>query len=163
ANVVVSLALVPLSLQALKAQASLDQHHEPKTADAWRLQLSTIAGLSICVAFSDSSLMGLYTGQLNVFMVLMLLASLIAQARDKPIWAGVGLFFATVKVGTMLPFLLLFLRRADRWTWVTLTVLVLLACSLTGRLTQLPGRIATLVDRIEELSAPGKVNDYSFE
>ena len=63
----------------------------------------------------------------------------------------------------MLPFLLLFLRKADRWTWAVLAGLVIASCAVTGRLTDLPARLATMVDRIEELSAPGKVNDYSYE
>ena len=163
ANVVASLALVPLSLYTLKAQAGLDERHDRKSAESWRLPLPVIAGLSICLAYSDSSLMGFYTGQLNVFVVLMLLASLIAQARGKPVWAGFWLFLGTVKVGTMLPFLLLFLRKTDRPTWVTLAVLVLGSCFLTGRPVELPGRLVTMVERIEDLSAPGKVNDYSFE
>ncbi len=163
ANVMASLALVPLSLFALKAQAGLDERHDRESADSWRLPLPVIAGLSICLAFSDCSLMGFYVGQLNVFVVLALLASLIAQARGKPVWAGFWLFLGTVKVGTMLPFLLLFLRKADRPTWLTLAVLVLASCFLTGRPVELPGRIVTMVERIEDLSAPGKVNDYSFE
>ncbi len=163
ANVVASLALVPLALCALEAQAGSEERHGGGTADSWRLPPSVIAGLSICLTFSDSALMGFYVGQLNVFVVLMLLASLIAQGRGKPVWAGVWLFLATVKVGTMLPFLLLYLRKSDRPTWATLAVLVLGSCFLTGRPVELPGRLATMVERINELSAPGKVNDYSFE
>jgi hypothetical protein len=119
--------------------------------------------LSICLTFSDSSLMGFYLGQLSVFVAVMLFAALAAQGTGRPVWAGVCLSLATVKVGTMLPFLLLFLRKADRWTWVTLIVLVLGFCSLTGRTHELPGRIATIADRIGEFSSPGRVNDYSFE
>src|SRR5262249_51161610 len=76
---------------------------------------------------------------------------------------GFWLYIASSKIGTMLPFLLLFLRKSDRWTWVVLAGLVIASCTLTGRLTELPGRLATVVDRIEELSAPGKVNDYTYE
>ena len=132
-------------------------------AAAWRVPPLAIAGLSICLTFSDSSLMGFYVGQLNVFVAVMLLAALVAQGRGKSVWAGVYLSLATVKVGTMLPFLLLFLRKADRWTWVALSVLVLGFCTVTGRVAELPGRVATLVDRIGELSAAGEVNDYSFQ
>ena len=163
ANVIASLALVPLARYALEAQARAFDRDDRGTEDWWRLPLPVIAGLSICLAFSDSALMGFYVGQLNVFVVLMLLAALIAQGRGKPVWAGVWHFLGTVKVGTMLPNLLLFLRKADRPTWVTLAVLVLGSCFLTGRPAELPGRVATMVERVKELSAPGKVNDYSFE
>jgi hypothetical protein len=132
-------------------------------ASPWRLPPLAIAGLAICVAFSDDSLMGFYVGQFNVFVAVMLLAALAAQGKGRPVWAGAWLFLATAKFGTMLPFLLLFLRKADRCTWLVLAGLVIGSCALTGRLTDLPGRAATMADRIDELSAPGKVNDYSYD
>ncbi len=163
ANILASLTLVVLAQYTLKLQARIDGRTDPTGAEAWSLPPATLAGLSICLTFSDSSLMGFYLGQLSVFVAVMLFAALVAQGKGRPVWAGVCLSLATVKVGTMLPFLLLFLRKADRWTWVTLTVLILGFCSLTGRTNELPGRIATIVDRIGEFSSPGQVNDYSFE
>ena len=120
------------------------------------------AGLAICLSFSDAALMGFYVGQINIIVTAALLAALIAQGRARPVWAGLWLYVATSKIGTMLPFLLLFLRKADRWTWPVLAGLVIASCAVTGRLTELPGRLATMVNRIEELSAPGKVNDYTY-
>jgi hypothetical protein len=163
ANVLASLALVSLALHALVVQERIDDRSAGNASTEWQLPPSAVAGLAIALTFSDSSLMGFYVGQLNVLVALMVVAALIAQGMKRPVWAGVWLYLATVKVGTMLPFLLLFLRKADRWTWGALAALVLGSCLLTGRLVELPGRIATLVGRIEELSAPGKVNDYSFE
>jgi hypothetical protein len=163
ANVLASLVLVALAQYALMVQAHLEDRADRKSGETWRLPPLAIAGLSICLTFSDSSLKGFIVGQLNVFVAGMLLAALVAQGKGRPVWAGVCLTLATVKVGTMLPFLLLFLRKADRWTWVSLTVLVFGFCSLTGRMTELPGRLATLADRVGELSAPGEVNDYSFK
>ena len=163
ANVMASLALVVLARYALELQARLDDRADAGSAQSWRLPPLAIAGLAICLTFSDSSLMGFYVGQLNVFVAVMLLAALVAQGKARPVWAGVYLSLATVKVGTMLPFLLLFLRKADRWTWVALPVFVFGLCSLTSRMTELPGQLVTLVDRIGELSAPGEVNDYSFQ
>src|SRR5208337_4725686 len=126
------------------------------------LPLVAIAALAICLSFSEASLKGLYLGQLGVFTAVMLLLALVAQGQSRPIWAGVCLFLATVKFVTMTPFLLLFLRRADRLSWVVLVALVLGSCALTGRIADLPGRLATLAQRAGELSAPGKVNDYSY-
>jgi hypothetical protein len=63
----------------------------------------------------------------------------------------------------MLPFLLLFLRKTDRRTWATLAATVLGLCLVTGSLTDLPGRCATILERIKQLEEPGQVNDYSFE
>jgi hypothetical protein len=163
ANVLASLALVVLAQCALGAQARLAGPADGGGPGRWRLPASATAGLSICLTFSDSSLMGFYLGQLSVFAAVMLLGALLAQGKGRPVWAGVCLSLATVKIGTMLPFLLLFLRKGDRWTWISLSVLVLGFCSLTGRMTELPGRLAAVLDHIGELSAPGKVNDYSFE
>jgi hypothetical protein len=63
----------------------------------------------------------------------------------------------------MLPFLLLFLRKADRWAWAAFGAAVLGLCLLSGPPSQLPARAATLLERIHQLQAPGAVNDYSFE
>jgi hypothetical protein len=62
----------------------------------------------------------------------------------------------------MIPFLLLFLRRADRWTWATLAALAIVTSLGTGKPGELPGRLAIFIDRIADLSAPGNVNDYSY-
>jgi hypothetical protein len=162
-NVLACLSLVPLSLRALQEQADVPGRVDEPVAHPWRLSPLDTAGLAICVSFSDVALMGFYVGQLNVLVTVALLAALIAQGRARPVWAGLWLYVASAKIGTMLPFVLLFLRKADRWTWAVLAALVIASCALTGRLTELPGRLATMVDRIEELSAPGKVNDYSYE
>jgi hypothetical protein len=117
----------------------------------------------VCLTFSEASLKGFYLGQLSVFVAVMLLAALVFQGQGRPIWAGVCLFLATVKFVTMIPFLLLFLRRADRWTWAVLITSVLGSCALTGRIIESPARMATLAQRAKDLAAPGKVNDYSYE
>ena len=162
-NVLACLSLVPLALRSLELQDDRPGSVRELCAYPWRLSPVAIAGLAICLSFSDDSLMGFYVGQLNVLVTVALLAALIAQGRARPVWAGFWLYLASSKIGTMLPFLLLFLRKADRLTWAVLAALVIASCALTGSLTELPGRLATMVDRIEELSAPGKVNDYSFE
>lgn len=155
-----SLAIVGLAWAALKMQSRIDALGNLPEVELPKLSPQTMAGLAICLTFSEASLKGLDLGQLSVFVTAMLLA---AQSARRPIWAGVCLSFATVKVATMLPFLLLFLRLEDCRTRATLGVLVLGACLLTGPLTELPGRLATVTDRIAELSAPGMVNDYPLE
>jgi hypothetical protein len=162
-NVLACLSLVPLALRALQAGADGAGSAEEPHAHPWRLSPMETAGLAICLSFSDASLMGFYVGQLNVIVTVALLAALIAQGRARPVWAGLWLYIASSKIGTMLPFLLLFLRKADRWTWLVLVALVVSSCAVTGRLTELPGRLATMVGRIQELSAPGKVNDYAYD
>jgi len=162
-NVASSLGLIALARSALMSQDRLDAAGGQVRAALESLPLVAIAALAICLSFSEASLKGLYLGQLGVFTAVMLLLALVAQGQSRPIWAGVCLFLATVKFVTMTPFLLLFLRRADRLSWVVLVALVLGSCGLTGRIADLPGRLATLAQRAGELSAPGKVNDYSYE
>jgi hypothetical protein len=162
-NIASSLGLIALARSALISQDRLGAAGGQVRAALESLPPVAIAGLAICLSFSEASLKGLYLGQLGLFTAVMLLLALVAQGRGRPIWAGVCLFLATVKFVTMIPFLLLFLRRADRLSWVVLLALVLGSCALTGRIADLPGRLATLAQRAGELSAPGKVNDYSYE
>jgi len=162
-NIASSLGLIALARSALISQDRLGAAGGQVRAALESLPPVAIAGLAICLSFSEASLKGLYLGQLGLFTAVMLLLALVAQGRGRPIWAGVCLFLATVKFVTMIPFVLLFLRRADRLSWVVLLALVLGSCALTGRIADLPGRLATLAQRAGELSAPGKVNDYSYE
>ncbi len=161
-NVVASLALPVLGWVVLSSQDRVDAAGGQVRAEFETLPLVAFAGLAICLIFSEASLKGFLLGQLSVFTAVMLLTALLCQARSRPIWAGVCLFLATVKIATMLPFLLLFLRRADRWTWATVAALVIGACLITAKPGELPGRLAVLNDRIADLSAPGNVNDYSY-
>jgi hypothetical protein len=119
--------------------------------------------LAATLVISDSFIRGLYCGQLGALTAFLLLAALDAQARGRPILAGACLALATIKVVTMLPFLVLFYRKADRAAWISMICVGLGLCLATGRPAQLPVRLASLRDRIEILAAPGKVNDYSFE
>ena len=63
----------------------------------------------------------------------------------------------------MLPFLLLFHRKADLAAWVAMACVCLTLCLAAGRPAELPGRLSNMAHRIETLRGPGKVNDYSFE
>jgi hypothetical protein len=151
ANVLACLALVPLARGVGRGQGS-------GASDA-----VTVAGLSAVLLVSDASLANLVLGQLAVLATLALLLALRDQALGRPVRAGVWLAVATVKVATMLPFLLLFLRKADRLTWLTLTACVTGLCLLTIPPAELPGCFSDQLDHIAELSAPGQVNDYSFQ
>ena len=162
-NILSSILLVPLALWVLRVQSRLDDHVDPTGVESWTLPPLAVAGLSVGLTFSDSSLTGLYLGQLHSLAALALLGALVAQGKGRPVLAGVCLSLATVKVGTMLPFLLLFLRRADRRTWITLVLLVFGFCWLTGRIAEWPGRTSLMLRHIQELAAPGMVNDYSFD
>jgi len=162
-NLASSLGLIALARSALLAQDRMDAAGDREALGLGRLGAMDMAGLAVCLTYSAASLKGFYLGQFNVFVAVMLLAALAAQGRDRPNWAGICLSLATVKFVTMIPFLILFLRRAGRLTWVVLMASVVGLCALSGRISELPARAATLAQRAREISAPGKVNDYSYE
>ena len=128
-NVASSLGLIALARSALMSQDRLDAAGGQVRAGLESLPQVAIAALAICLSFSEASLKSLYLGQLGVFTAVMLLLALVAQGQGRPIWVGVCLFLATVKFVTVIPFLLLFLRRPDRLSWVVLLVLVLGSCA----------------------------------
>jgi hypothetical protein len=163
-NLLICLALPAFSLRVLRAQGGRDSEigHERKTSvDV--LPTTQLVAMTAALAVSDAFIRGLYAGQLGLLTAFFLIAALGAQARGRPIVAGVCLALATIKVVTMLPFLLLFHRRSDITTWLSLGCVCIGLCLATGRLEALPGRLSNMAQRIEALSAPGKVNDYSFE
>jgi hypothetical protein len=161
-NLAASLALPAMAWFALRAQDRIDQPARNSERMPSELPFQMAAGLAVCLVFSEASVKGFLLGQLSVFTAVMLLLALWSQGASRPIAAGVCLFLATVKVGTMLPFLLLFFRRADRWTWAVLTALVIGSCLMTGNPRELPARLVNLTNRIAKLSQPGNVNDYSY-
>jgi len=163
-NVASSLGLIALARCALLAQDRLDAAENPEQQAALgRLGLVDMAGLAVCLIFSEASLKGFLLGQLSVFVAVMILIAPTAQGRGRPILAGICLSLATVKFVTMIPFLVLFLRRADRSTWAVLIAVVLGLSVPIGRFSELPARAAALAHRAKDLAAPGKVNDYSYE
>jgi hypothetical protein len=159
-NVLACLALPAYSQRVLAVQAGAG---DQSARAPWLLPPWGIAGLAAALIISDAARTGLYLGQLGVLTALLLLAALDAQARRRPVLAGVWLSLATVKVATMLPFLLLFLRRGDARTWVSLIVTCALLIAVTGHAAHLPDDLVALLHRIGTLASPGKVNDYSFE
>jgi len=162
-NTVICLALALVAQRTLLCQ---DQSGDPRDRTghaSWVLSPAVIMALTAALAVSDASLVGFYIGQVSLLAALALVAAILAQSRGKPIWAGIWLSLATIKVGTMLPFLFLFHRKSDLLTWLSLTVIVLGLCLVTGAVTDLPDRLNTWLDRINDLAHPGQVNDYSFQ
>jgi hypothetical protein len=162
-NVAACLALPLFAERSLRAQEPLGGPASGASAVPWRLSWTVLAGLTAALAMSDAFLMMMFLGQLSLLATVAIIAALAAQARGRPLWAGAWLALATVKIGTMLPFLILFLRKPDRWTWVSFAAVSLALCLATGSPLALPGRAAATLDRIKQLEAPGRVNDYTFE
>jgi hypothetical protein len=147
------LALVPLSAAGLRARMESTAPSLP----AFRRGILTAA-----IALSCSQAMGLALGQLALLTAFSVLAALYAQGSGRPRLAGLWLAVATVKVNTMLPFLLLFLRKKDRPTWATLGVGCVVLCLASGPIGKLPARVARTLEFINVTQEPGRVNDYGF-
>jgi hypothetical protein len=160
-NALACLVLLSLGQSVLVAQE--EQVGLERSPFALRLPPLVLLGMTPALLVSDAFLVSFYLGQLGLLAAVALLAALRSQARGRPVLAGVWLALATVKPATMLPFLLLFHRKSDRWTWVALAGAVLALCLATGSPAEQPDRLTTLLERIRALESPGRVNDYSFE
>lgn len=151
-NVLGVLGLVPLAQSALRSQSG---------ADAPRLPGRLLLVLSAALALSCGQGMGLALGQISLLAVAAIFAALRAQGAGRSWWAGFWLGIATIKVNTMLPFLLLFLRWRDVPTWVALGLTTAGLCLMTGGPVELPTRITTTLRTIRATFEPGRVNDYA--
>jgi hypothetical protein len=150
-NILGCLALVEGARRALKAQ-------EP----GWELPLSAAGVLTGVLVLSFPARYGLELGQMAVFTTLCLLAALHLQGRGRPAWAGVFLALASAKAATMLPFLLLFVRKKDLLTWPALAAAGFgLALAATPP-ADLVGHCRQCLESIAYLGRPGGFNDYSY-
>jgi hypothetical protein len=130
---------------------------------AWKMPAPILVGLTGCFAVSTASFTSFATGQLSILVTLALLAALDAQSRKQPLRAGLWLALASIKVTTLLPFLLLFTRRADLRTWISFGAGLIVLTFLVVPPTQLSETAKLLVQHIRELQESGQVNDYSFQ
>src|SRR5262249_55693038 len=126
-NTLACLALVAFAQRTLLVQEQLDGTAAAGAA-SWRLPPWVVVGLTAVVLISDASLLTFFLGQVSILATVLLLAALSAQGRGRTAWAGVWLALATLKVGTLVPFLLLFHRRRDGWAWLTLVAVSLGLC-----------------------------------
>ena len=161
-NILLCSALPVLASRTLDSQETSYASRSEAPSAFGEILPSVLAALTLVLIVSDAFRYGLFAGQLGVVTALALLAALDRQGRGRPIAAGFWLGLATIKVSTMLPFLLLFLRKRDVWTWIALGLTCLMLCLLGGPPALLPGRISWTLQQIEALSSPGRVNDYSF-
>ena len=162
-NIAACVALPAYARRVLAAQGAAFDRLGGDGSAAGSLSTPALAMLSVALAASESSLVGILSvGQLSVLAAVLLVAALDAQARRRPVVAGVLLAIATVKPTAMLPFLLLFLRRGDVRSWVALAATCLVMLAATGHLASLRDDLAVLSARVAKYAAPGQVNDYTF-
>jgi hypothetical protein len=152
-NIASALVLAPLAAQALRGAA------DDRTPGLPAREVFVLGSL---VALSPAVALLFDLGQLSLVIGVSLLTALVLKTRGRPILAGIALAVAAIKPSTTLPFLLLFGRRTDRPTWITLGVTTLGLCLITGRPNAWPGQIRSLVAQIEKNTQIGGENDYTF-
>jgi hypothetical protein len=149
----IALGLVPLAWRIL------DAHQE---GEAQGLSYPELGVLATAVALSDACMATIQLGQLALLATAFILLALYARSRDRPVIAGVAMGMATMKVGTMVPFLLLFHRRSDQKAWLALGATVILLIVLGGQPGRLIDHCRAMLSHVKELSQPGAVNDISY-
>jgi len=154
ASVIATLSLIPLARRCLILQADTSRFDLDGPA-LWAL--AAVFSLSISLHFAIKA------GNLSIFVSLCILLAILFQSQGRGLSAGVCLALATVKPQTLLPFLLLFLRRSDLRTWMALAVVSLLLCLSGSPISELPARFRGEMDNITRLTEFGELNDYSFE
>ena len=154
-NELMGLTIVPLSVLVFRLTS----------ADRSRQQLSRsdVLLLTACFITTRSFFQLRNTGQVSMLAATCLVAALLARERTRPIIAGVWLSLATIKINTMLPFLLLFNKRKDIISWISLSLSVGLLLILPGHLDRLPSQLVHCLGYIKEFSQPGGINDYTDE
>jgi hypothetical protein len=141
-NVVGYAAVVPFTQAAIR---------EPHDTDSWELAPPGLALLAAAVAVCSTTRTAIAVGQLSLATFVALLAALWCQRRNRPVGAGLFLAVASIKVHTMMPFLLLFLRKRDWLTWATMIVAALVL-SLASGPADLPARLRGCLTSIQAAS-----------
>jgi hypothetical protein len=158
ATAVLAVGLIPVANEILAEGRRSDQEGTPAP-----LPGDVAALLGAALVNSNASIWGHRQGQLSAVTALALLLAVWARQRSRPALAGVALAVAAFKPGTLLAFLILFLRKRDRRAWVSMTV-VLLGLSLAAAA---PSRWMKLIQhnlhQIKAAAEPGKINDYGFQ
>jgi hypothetical protein len=152
-NIILAVVLVVLSARVLAAE-----NNSPK-APAERMPLP----LWIATALSSwSFFVCVINGQITTLVSAAVVAAIWAR-RKHPGWAGLFLSIASFKPNTLVPFLMLFLRRRDLRAWVVMAAAGLALTFVAVSPGSLPGRLRSLSDRIVEYGSPGRINDPTFE
>ena len=94
-------------------------------------------------------------GQLSLLESLTLFVALVAQGRNRPAVSGAALALATIKTATLVPFLVLFLRRSDRRVWLFLTIFVIGLLLATCHPTDLPEWLSTMISSTPRIAGTG--------
>jgi hypothetical protein len=125
----------------------------------------TSALLAAAVSLSMALQLGIDTGNVASLVAFALLGALWAQPFEStgPVISAACLAIAAIKPQTMLPFMLLFLRRADRLTWVLLTLfLTVITLFWAGSPMDFFNRFYEMASVQALERGPGRILDYSI-
>jgi hypothetical protein len=114
------------------------------------------------VILSVACVWGLDAGQLTFWTAVSVLGALLAQAKGRHVLAGLLLACGTVKIATLVPFLLLFAHRRDWPSWLSFGLTTVLLCVLGSPLAKLPDYLRENLANIRWSTQAGHINDYSF-
>jgi hypothetical protein len=154
-NILIGLVLGLIARRALIAQ---DGEGSP-VVEPWVAALLTGS-----VILSLDARFALEAGQFSFLVAFALLGALTAQAGKpgRPATAAACLTVASLKVQTMAPFLLLFLRRSDRRTWLFLGLFLAVLLLGASNPADLPDRIRSFFAVLAEGRRPGFAGDASL-
>lgn len=152
-NAALAVGLVPLARRALAAQG------DGAAAGLTGAETSAVAA---ALGLSVASALTIELGQLALAAAALILLAFDAAGRSRPWLGGAALGLATVKAGTLVPFLLLFHRRSDRGVWLGLAATVAVLVCLGGHPERFPGQCRELLRFIAALAEPGRTNDVSY-
>jgi hypothetical protein len=150
--------LICLSLGFMARQALIAQDGEQSA----KLCPSMTALLTASVLLSLSTHFAMQTGQIAFLETAVLLGALTAQMRHRSALAALCLAVASIKIQTMLPFLLLFLGRRDIRTWLFLCLMGAALLLAAGDPADLPRKFSAFFEVNASLRAPGGPADNSM-
>ncbi|MGO9599040.1 MAG: glycosyltransferase 87 family protein [Isosphaeraceae bacterium] len=150
-NLIGSFALCFLARQIIAESSEADE----------RLDDRTVFAMACTVTFSFASYAGLRAGQLSVLTTLALLLAILAAHRSHAGVAGLCLAIASSKVATMLPFVILFLRRRSNYAVLAVFSLSALIMSVMYvKPFSLPSVLRDNLHAIVIHGEAGRINDY---
>ncbi len=130
--------------------------------NARRLEWPLIGVLTAVVCLSRSNRFGIELGQLALPITLCLFWAFRSLLHGATTQAGIGLALASVKTPTLLPALILFLRKREWKTWLVMSgVGVALVLSMTAPWNIVP-RCQECLHNIAGTREPGKIDDYEI-
>lgn len=119
--------------------------------------------LGAALVNSNASIWGHRLGQLSTLTAFALLLAVWARQKSRPVLAGFCLAVAGIKPATTLPFLVLFLRKADRPAWAGMATVTVALSLAAAEPSKWPILIRHNLHQIKSSAEPGKINDYGFQ